>query len=253
MGPPTGSLLLRPEGVFATGSSPSRATRSRTALWRSAMTGESPPLAGGGARARRTLRRMRDHAGLRQLPHAHGVRGLRRVRRRPPLLRVDRPARRAEAAARPRRHGRDRHRRRPPSACVSGITTVGDCSFVGAAVDAAARTGLRATVYLEVFGEDAPRRWIGSTKCAIGSSLGSPTTCELASRPHAPYTCTLALYEACARWAFRPRPTSRRASRSGAISPTGRATGPRSRRCSCRRRAPRGSGSSPRPACSART
>ena len=37
----------------------------------------------------------------------------------------------------------------------SGVTTIGDCSFVGAAAEAAAATGLRATVFLEVFGEDA--------------------------------------------------------------------------------------------------
>jgi 5-methylthioadenosine/S-adenosylhomocysteine deaminase len=39
----------------------------------------------------------------------------------------------------------------------SGITTVGDCSFSGAAVAACAELGLRGTIYLEVFGEtDAP-------------------------------------------------------------------------------------------------
>ena len=37
----------------------------------------------------------------------------------------------------------------------SGVTTVGDCSFVGAAAEAAAATGLRAIVFLEVFGGDA--------------------------------------------------------------------------------------------------
>jgi 5-methylthioadenosine/S-adenosylhomocysteine deaminase len=79
----------------------------------------------------------------------------------------------------------------------SGITTVGDCSFAGAAADAAALTGLRAVIYLEVFGRDvtaldrfhelhervAP---LASDRLALGVS------------PHAPYTCTLALYEACA-------------------------------------------------------
>ena len=37
----------------------------------------------------------------------------------------------------------------------SGITTIGDCSFVGAAAEAAAETGLRAIVFVEVFGRDA--------------------------------------------------------------------------------------------------
>jgi cytosine/adenosine deaminase-related metal-dependent hydrolase len=79
----------------------------------------------------------------------------------------------------------------------SGITTVGDCSFAGAAAEAAAETGLRAIVYLEVFGRD-------------GSAMGrfrklrdrvEPVLSDrvrLGVSPHAPYTCTLALYEKCA-------------------------------------------------------
>ena len=43
------------------------------------------------------------------------------------------------------------------SACAPAITTIGDCSFAGAAAEAAAETGLRAIVYLEVFGRDALR------------------------------------------------------------------------------------------------
>jgi len=79
----------------------------------------------------------------------------------------------------------------------SGITTVGDCSFAGAAADAAALTGLRAVVYLEVFGRDisALDRFhelhervahLASERLVLGIS------------PHAPYTCTRELYEACA-------------------------------------------------------
>jgi 5-methylthioadenosine/S-adenosylhomocysteine deaminase len=79
----------------------------------------------------------------------------------------------------------------------SGITTVGDSSFAGPAAEAAAETGLRATVYLEVFGRDP-------------SALGrfeelrervEPVISDLVRlgiSPHAPYTCTLELYEACA-------------------------------------------------------
>ena len=37
---------------------------------------------------------------------------------------------------------------------ASGVTTVGDCSYSGATVVACADLGLRATVYLEVFGAD---------------------------------------------------------------------------------------------------
>ena len=83
-------------------------------------------------------------------------------------------------------------------ACLrSGITTVGDCSFAGASAEAADATGLRAIVYLEVFGRDATalERYeelharvahVASDRVALGVS------------PHAPYTCTLELYEACA-------------------------------------------------------
>jgi 5-methylthioadenosine/S-adenosylhomocysteine deaminase len=79
----------------------------------------------------------------------------------------------------------------------TGITTVGDCSFSGAAAEAAAETGLRAIVYLEVFGRDA---------CALArfEELRGRVEPFLSERvrlgvsPHAPYTCTLELYEACA-------------------------------------------------------
>ena len=78
----------------------------------------------------------------------------------------------------------------------SGITTIGDCSFSGAAATAAATTGLRAIVYLEVFGRDAPaldafhesRERIES--CSRTASVGVS--------PHAPYTCTIEVYRACA-------------------------------------------------------
>jgi len=78
----------------------------------------------------------------------------------------------------------------------SGITTVGDCSFVGAAADAAAATGLRAVVYLEVFGRDAPAlerfHELHERVAPLASDL-----LALGVSPHAPYTCTLELYEAC--------------------------------------------------------
>src|SRR5207249_7411517 len=38
---------------------------------------------------------------------------------------------------------------------TSGVTTVGDCSYSGATAVACADLGLRATVYLDVFGADA--------------------------------------------------------------------------------------------------
>jgi len=79
----------------------------------------------------------------------------------------------------------------------SGITTVGDCSFVGAAVEAAAETGLRAVVYLEVFGRDASALTrFEELRERVAPALSGRV--RLGVSPHAPYTCTLELYEACA-------------------------------------------------------
>ena len=78
----------------------------------------------------------------------------------------------------------------------SGITTVGDCSFSGAAVEAAAETGLRAIVYLEVFGRDASALERSEELRARVEPVLSDRV-RLGVSPHAPYTCTLELYEAC--------------------------------------------------------
>ena len=79
----------------------------------------------------------------------------------------------------------------------SGVTTVGDCSFSGAAAEAAAATGLRATVYVEVFGPDATALdRFREIRARIEPVLSDRV--RLGVSPHAPYTCTLALYEACA-------------------------------------------------------
>jgi len=79
----------------------------------------------------------------------------------------------------------------------SGITTVGDCSFAGAAADAAALTGLRAVVYLEVFGRDGSAMGrFDELRDRIEPVLSDRV--RLGVSPHAPYTCTLELYEACA-------------------------------------------------------
>ncbi len=79
----------------------------------------------------------------------------------------------------------------------SGVTTVGDCSFSGAAAGAAAETGLRAIVYLEVFGRDET----ALDRFHELRTLVEPVLDErvrLGISPHAPYTCTRAVYEACA-------------------------------------------------------
>ena len=78
----------------------------------------------------------------------------------------------------------------------SGVTTVGDCSFVGAAAEAAVQTGLAAIVFLEVFGraESALERF-ADNRARIETALSERV--RLGVSPHAPYTCTLEVYEAC--------------------------------------------------------
>jgi 5-methylthioadenosine/S-adenosylhomocysteine deaminase len=79
----------------------------------------------------------------------------------------------------------------------SGITTVGDCSFSGAAATACADLGLRAIVYLEVFGtgtEQLETRY-ADMRARLDGALRSDVI--LGISPHAPYTCSPELYEAC--------------------------------------------------------
>jgi cytosine/adenosine deaminase-related metal-dependent hydrolase len=79
----------------------------------------------------------------------------------------------------------------------SGVTTVGDCSFVGAAATACADVGLDAIVYLEVFGQDADAvERFEHMRDRVGDSLSDGV--RLGISPHAPYTCSLELYRACA-------------------------------------------------------
>jgi cytosine/adenosine deaminase-related metal-dependent hydrolase len=79
----------------------------------------------------------------------------------------------------------------------SGVTTVGDCSFVGAAATACADVGLDAIVYLEVFGQDADAvERFELMRDRVGASLSDGV--RLGISPHAPYTCSLELYRACA-------------------------------------------------------
>jgi cytosine/adenosine deaminase-related metal-dependent hydrolase len=80
----------------------------------------------------------------------------------------------------------------------SGVTTVGDCSFSGAAATACADLGLRGTIYLEVFGTDASpiEERFGPMRERL-AHLPSDTV-RIGISPHAPYTCTIDLYRACA-------------------------------------------------------
>ena len=79
----------------------------------------------------------------------------------------------------------------------SGVTTVGDCSFRGAAAEAAAATGLSALVFLEVFGEDASALDTFHEHAARVEPVLSGRV-RIGVSPHAPFTCTLEVYEAAA-------------------------------------------------------
>jgi cytosine/adenosine deaminase-related metal-dependent hydrolase len=81
---------------------------------------------------------------------------------------------------------------------ASGITTVGDCSFSGAAATACADLGLRGTIYLEVFGAtaEAIRERFEPMHERIAAVLSDDV--RLGISPHAPYTCTIELYRAAA-------------------------------------------------------
>jgi 5-methylthioadenosine/S-adenosylhomocysteine deaminase len=79
----------------------------------------------------------------------------------------------------------------------SGITTIGDCSFSGAAATACAELGLRAIVFLEVFGDDTEELTgrFAENRARIEDSFSERV--RLGISPHAPYTCSRELYAAC--------------------------------------------------------
>jgi 5-methylthioadenosine/S-adenosylhomocysteine deaminase len=79
----------------------------------------------------------------------------------------------------------------------SGITTVGDCSFSGSAAIGCAELGLRAIVYLEVFGTDETALERFQRNQARVAGVVSERV-QLGISPHAPYTCTVDLYRKCA-------------------------------------------------------
>jgi cytosine/adenosine deaminase-related metal-dependent hydrolase len=80
---------------------------------------------------------------------------------------------------------------------ASGITTVGDASFSGAAAVACGEFGLRAIVYLEMFGrtpEELETRY-PRNRARIEAHLSDRV--RLGISPHAPYTCSVETYAAC--------------------------------------------------------
>ena len=81
---------------------------------------------------------------------------------------------------------------------ASGITTVGDASYAGAAATACAELGLRGLVYLEVFGATAEQiaTRYEANRHRLGGSL--PERVRLGISPHSLYTASLELWRAAA-------------------------------------------------------
>ena len=81
---------------------------------------------------------------------------------------------------------------------ASGVTTVGDCSYSGATAVACADLGLRATVYLEVFGADAEAglEHFAEIRQRVDGFFSDRVRPGIS--PHAPYSVSLDLYRACA-------------------------------------------------------
>jgi 5-methylthioadenosine/S-adenosylhomocysteine deaminase len=80
---------------------------------------------------------------------------------------------------------------------ASGVTTVGDCSYSGAAARACADLGLRANVYLEVFGSDvgAALEHFADVRDRVEPAFSDRVRPGIS--PHAPYSVSLDLYRAC--------------------------------------------------------
>ncbi|MGH3038231.1 MAG: amidohydrolase family protein, partial [Gaiellaceae bacterium] len=80
----------------------------------------------------------------------------------------------------------------------SGIATVGDASFTGAAATACAELGLNGIVHLEVFGDDpeAALARFAELRESVAGALSDRLVVGVS--PHAPYTTSAAVYEACA-------------------------------------------------------
>ena len=86
-------------------------------------------------------------------------------------------------------------RRGVADSLAAGITTTADYSFSGASAAAAAELGLRAIVYLEVFGSDPEltAQRFGELKARAPES----EHVRIGVSPHAPYTCSLDVYRWC--------------------------------------------------------
>ncbi len=86
-------------------------------------------------------------------------------------------------------------RRGAVDSLAAGITTTADFSFSGAAATAAREFGLRAIVYLEVFGVDpaaAAERF-----STLRTAVEEDGLVRIGVSPHAPYTCSTEVYGWC--------------------------------------------------------
>lgn len=81
---------------------------------------------------------------------------------------------------------------------ASGVTTVGDASFTGAAALACDELGLRALVYLEVFGAEPEPALERFQQLRERAAPAASERVRLGVSPHAPYTCSAEVYAACA-------------------------------------------------------
>jgi cytosine/adenosine deaminase-related metal-dependent hydrolase len=79
----------------------------------------------------------------------------------------------------------------------SGVTTVADLSYSGAAAAACDELGLRAIVYLEVFGKGTEQLTSRFAANRERIELHLSDRVRLGISPHAPYTCSPELYAAC--------------------------------------------------------
>jgi 5-methylthioadenosine/S-adenosylhomocysteine deaminase len=80
---------------------------------------------------------------------------------------------------------------------ASGITTVGDAAFTGSSAHACAELGLRAIVYLEVFGRDPAEAMRQFEEKAAYVADAVSDRVRIGVSPHAPYTCSTEVYAAC--------------------------------------------------------
>ena len=80
---------------------------------------------------------------------------------------------------------------------ASGITTIGDAAFTGAVAHACSELGLRAIVYLEVFGRDPAQalRQFEEKVDYVGPAVSDRV--RIGVSPHAPYSCSTEVYAAC--------------------------------------------------------